>query len=61
MALEDILAQAGDGQDFIVELPVGNSAYRPADILVETDGSLLCVETPLITPGGGGNIFVICD
>ncbi len=60
MALEDILAQVGDGQDFIVEVPTG-TLYAPVDILVETDGSLLCVETPLITPGGGGNIFVICD
>lgn len=63
MAILDILAQSGDAQDFIVEIPAGNGAYIPNDILIESDGSLLCVETPLIVDqgGGGGNIFIMSE
>lgn len=62
MAILDILAQSGDGQDFILEIPVGNGAYVPADILIESAGNLLCVETPLVVGGGGGgNIFIMSE
>ncbi|MCX6703565.1 MAG: hypothetical protein NTV02_02675 [Candidatus Zambryskibacteria bacterium] len=61
MAITDIVAQSGDAQDFIVEIPAGNAAFVPADALVETDGSILCVEIPLVTGGGGGNIFIMSE
>lgn len=61
MAILDILAQSGDAQDFIVEIPTGNGAYLPSDILVETDSTFLCSETPLVTGGGGGNIFIMSE
>jgi hypothetical protein len=62
MAILDVLAQSGDGQDFIVEIPAGNGAYVPNDILVETNGQLLCSEIPLIVEGGGGgNIFIMSE
>ena len=63
MAILDILAQSGDAQDFILEIPAGNGAYIPNDILIESDGSLLCTETPLIVDqgGGGGNIFIMSE
>jgi hypothetical protein len=60
MAINDILAQSGDGQDFIVEIPAGNPAYTPSDILAEDDGTLLCVEVPEVT-GGGGNVFIMSE
>ncbi len=62
MALKDILAQSGDGQDFIVEIPVGNSSYTPNDILLSGNGVPLCSEIPVIVPGvGGGNIFIMSE
>jgi hypothetical protein len=61
MAIVDIVGQSGDAQDFIVEIPAGNPAYVPNDALVETDGSLLCVEIPLVTGGGGSNIFIMSE
>lgn len=61
MAILDILATSGDGQDFLVEIPAGNAAYVPQDTLIETDGNLLCVETPIVTGGGGGNIFIMSE
>jgi hypothetical protein len=61
MAISDILAQSGDGQDFIVELPAGDAGNLPVDILSETDGTLLCAETPEIVDGGGGNIFIMSE
>lgn len=60
MAIIDIVGQSGDAQDFILEIPAGNAGYVPDDALIEDDGSLLCVEIPEVT-GGGGNIFVISD
>jgi len=60
MAVTDILAQSGDAQDFILEIPAGNGAYVPADILIEDDGSLLVVEIPEVV-GGGGNIFIMSE
>lgn len=60
MAIIDIVAQSGDGQDFILEIPTGNASYIPTDSLIENDGSLLCVEVPEIT-GGGGNIFIMSE
>ena len=62
MALTDIVAQSGDGQDFILEVPVGNGSYVPSDVLVETDGSFLCTEVPaVVNEGGGGNIFIMSE
>ncbi len=62
MAITDILAPSGDAQDFIVEIPAGNSGYTPNDILIETDGSFLCVEVPeVVDGGGGGNIFIMSE
>lgn len=62
MAINDILGQSGDAQDFILEIPAGNASYLPADVLVESDGGLLCVETPIIVSGGGGgNIFIMSE
>ncbi len=62
MALNDIVAQIGDGQDFIVEIPVGNTGNTPSDILLESDGALLCVEVPVVVAGDeGGNIFIMSD
>lgn len=62
MAILDILAQSGDGQDFILEIPAGNGAYVPSDILTGAGEALLCVETPIVTGGGGGgNIFIMSE
>lgn len=62
MALNDILAQTGDGQDFIVEIPAGNSSYTPNDILLGASGVPLLSEIPLVVPGeGGGNIFIMSE
>lgn len=55
MALVDILAQAGDGQDFILEIPAGNSAFVPIDVLLGSDGALLTAEIR------NGNIFIMND
>jgi len=60
MAITDIVGQSGDAQDFILEIPAGNASYTPDDILIEDDGSLLCVEIPEVT-GGGGNIFIMSE
>ncbi len=61
MAILDILAQSGDTQDFILEIPAGNSGYIPADIVVENDGVLLCAEIPATEGEGGGNIFIMSE
>lgn len=62
MALYDILAQNGDGQDFIVEIPAGNSSYTPDDILLGTNGVPLLSEIPVVVSvGGGGNIFIMSE
>lgn len=62
MALIDILAQKGDAQDFIVEIPTGNSSYTPSDILINEGGDLLCTEIPaIVNDGGGGNIFIMSE
>lgn len=60
MAITDIVAQSGDGQDFILEIPTGNSSYVPDDVLIETDGTLMCAEIPEIT-GSGSNIFIMSE
>lgn len=59
MAVVDIVAQSGDKQDFVLEIPVGNSGYVPDDIIIESDGSLLCSEIP--EAAGGGNIFIMSE
>ena len=61
MALTDIHFQEGEAQDFITEIPVGTS-NSAVDILVEDDSSqYLLVETPLVTGGGGSNIFIMSE
>jgi hypothetical protein len=60
MAITDILAQPGDKQDFILEIPVGNASYVPNDILMGSENAFLCVEIPVVT-GGGGNIFIMSE
>lgn len=61
MALTDIDFQEGEGQDFLVELPLGVLG-TPLDILVEaqSDGFLVN-EVPAVVGGGGDNIFIIND
>lgn len=62
MAINDILAQSGDGQDFIIELPVGNVSFFPLDGVSGENDALLCSEIPVIVPGGGGgNIFIMSE
>lgn len=63
MAITDIVANSGDSQDFIVEIPAGNAGYVPNDILIESDGSLLCSEIPIVIDqgGGGGSIFIMSE
>jgi hypothetical protein len=61
MAISDILAQSGDKQDFIIEIPVGNVSYFPLDVLVDENDSLLCTEIPVIENNGGGNIFIMSE
>ena len=61
MALLDILAQVGDPQDFVLEIPSGNGRFIPSDALIETSGSLLINEIPSVTGGGGGNIFIMSE
>ncbi len=59
MALDDINFQEGEGQDFIVEIPLG-LLNAPLDILAETDGNLFVLETPEVT-GGGDEIFIMME
>jgi hypothetical protein len=61
MASLDILASVGDSQDFIVEIPIGNSSYTPDDILLGTNGVPLLSEIPVVSGGGGGNIFIMSE
>lgn len=59
MALTDIDFNETEGQDFIIETPVG-TLNAPDDIVVEEDSAgYLLLETPLVT--GGGDIFIIND
>lgn len=61
MAVNDILAQSGDSQDFVMEIPAGNGSNTPSDILIESDDALLVSEVPEVTGGGGGNIFIMSE
>ncbi len=61
MAMNDILALTGDTQDFIVEIPTGNPAFTPNDILMGENESILLSEIPAVTGGGGGNIFIMSE
>lgn len=62
MALSDIVANTGDGQDFVIEVPTGNPSYVPSDIVLGSGGVPLCVEVPVVTGGGGGgNIFIMSE
>ncbi len=58
MAVLDILAQVGDGQDFIVEIPAGNSSYLPQDVLLAEGGAPLLNEIPSVA---GGSIFIMSE
>lgn len=60
MAINDILGQEGDGQDYLIEIPAGNASYFPNDIVIGEDEALLCSEVPEVT-GGGGNIFIMSE
>ena len=60
MAIVDILGQPGDGQDFIVELPAGNSGYTANDVLISNEHTLMCNEIPVVT-GGGSSIFIMSE
>ncbi len=60
MAIIDILAQSGDGQDFILEVPAGNAGYTPDDFLLGSNGAIFCSEVPAIVDGGG-NIFIMSE
>lgn len=62
MASIDIVGQIGDGQDFILEIPLGNSGYTPSDVLIGTNGVPLLSEIPIVVAGGGGgNIFIMSE
>ncbi len=62
MALTDINFQEYEGQDFILELPVVVYSGSVSDFLSETDsGQFPDLETPLITGGGGNNIFIMSE
>lgn len=61
MAIIDILAQLGDGQDFILEIPTGNAGYTPSDFLLGSNGAIFCSEVPAVVGGGGGNIFIMSE
>jgi hypothetical protein len=49
MAINDILAQVGDAQDFIVEIPAGNASYTPEDVLLKSNGAILCADDQIKT------------
>lgn len=57
MAVTDINFSEGEGQDFIVEVTAG-SLSPAVDFLVETNSTgYPLVE--IVTPSGGGDIFII--
>lgn len=61
MALTDVNFQEGEGMDFMVEIPLGTLG-TPQDIIIEGDGSqYLLMETPVVTGGGGNNIFIMSE
>lgn len=61
MALTDIDFQEGEGQDFIVEFALGTLG-TPVDIVTEESGGQYPVlEVPLVTGGGGDEIFILND
>lgn len=61
MAITDILASSGDGQDFVVEIAAGNGAYVPTDVLTEASSALMCAEIPTATNNSGSNIFIMSE
>jgi hypothetical protein len=61
MASLDILASIGDSQDFILEIPIGNSSYTPDDVLLGSSGVPFCSEIPTVVSGGVGNIFIMSE
>jgi hypothetical protein len=58
MALTDIHAQEGDGQDFSLEIGAG-TLNTPNDILVEENGTMLLTESS--PPPFTGNIFIMSE
>jgi hypothetical protein len=61
MAVADILAQTGDKQDFVIEIPAGNPTYVPVDSLTVENQVILCAEIPTVAGPGGGNIFIMSE
>mgnify|MGYP000886357637 FL=1 len=59
MALDDINFNEGEGQDFIVELPLGTLG-TPTDVLVEASGGQFPVNE-IAGQTGGEDIFIIND
>lgn len=59
MAVVDILANVGDGQDFILEIPVGVLG-TPNDVLLGEGKGILLNEIPVVT-SAGSNIFIMSD
>jgi hypothetical protein len=60
MALTDIDFSEGEGQDFLLEIPLGTLAAA-SDILSESNGAQFPVEEIPTASGGGNNIFIIPD
>lgn len=58
MALTDIVADSGDGQDFIMDIPAGDSGDVPSDVLAGVGGIPMCTEIPAASSGGGVFVFV---
>lgn len=59
MALQDVVFNEGDNQNFIVEQDRGNVGTI-TDVLSEggSNTGMQCVELPEKTGGGEGNIFI---
>lgn len=61
MALEDVIFQEGEGQDFILEIPSAVYSGSVTDILVEPSSTqYLLLEAPVVA-GGGGNVFIMSE
>ena len=61
MALTDVHFSEGEGQDFLVEVPVGSYSGSFSDIGTEgEDSEQFIVEIPA-AEGGGGNIFIMSE
>lgn len=62
MALTDLNFQAGEGQDFILELPDASYTGELNDILTQSnEGQYILSEIPEVVGGQGNNIFISVD